>query len=204
MWKINVLRLVVVVMVYVLAGLEIEAQAQVGTAAGTPPYITAYKDEGFRGESEKFLVGDYKEMESGWKDEIKSIAITGAVRVTLFDKEQFEGKKLVVEHSIPKLGDFGGETESMIIEPFVCSYAIVFKKTLFDGESKEFRVGEYPELKDDWDDVQSIALCAGISATLYNKENFQGESVTIQGSRIDLGKFKKKVKSMKVIGDEQQ
>ena len=38
-----------------------------------------------------------------------------------------------------------------------------------------------------------------LEVTLFNKEGFQGESVTIKSGRIDLGKFRKKVKSMKVV-----
>jgi hypothetical protein len=142
-------------------------------------------------------------MEQGWKDEIKSISLTGAVRVTLFDKEQFEGKKLVIEHAMSKLGDMAGEASSMIVEPFTCSYVTAYKKTMFEGNSKEFQAGEYPDVSDGWDDMQSMDLCGGVEVTVFNKEGFQGESVTIRDGRIDLGKFRKKVKSMKVVSGTQ-
>ncbi len=177
----------------------VEAQAEVGTAQATPAYATGYKDEGFHGESEKFLIGQYPKMENGWKDEIKSIALNGAVRVTLFDKEQFEGKKLVIEHSMTKLGDMAGEASSMIVEPFTCSCVTAYKKTMFEGNSKDFQAGEYPDVSDGWDDMESLDVCGGVEVTLFNKEGFQGESVTIKNGRIDLGKFRKKVKSMKVV-----
>jgi hypothetical protein len=188
---------------FILASLFItvivEAQAEVGTATASQPYVTGYKGEGFHGESEKFLIGEYRVMEKGWKDEIKSITLTGAVRVTLYDKEQFEGKKLVIEHSMPKLGDMGGEASSMLVEPFTCSYVTAFKKTMYDGNSKEFQIGDYPELTNGWDDMQSIDLCGGVEVTMYKEKGFAGESQTLKTGRIDLGKFRKKVKSMKVV-----
>ena len=179
---------------------NLQAQSGVGTAGEPPAYITVYKEEGFRGESEKFFVGEYRTMQKDWKDEIKSIAISGPVRATLFDKEQLEGRKVVVEHSIPKLPDeMRGETASMLVEPFTCSYIVAFKKTMFEGDSREFRAGEYPELDGGWDDMQSLHLCGGMTATVYTKKNFLGESDTIKTGRIDLGKFRKKVESMKVL-----
>lgn len=177
----------------------LHAQAEVGTVTAPPAYITGYKGEGFHGESEKFLIGEYRTMEKGWKDEIKSIALTGAVRVTLYDKEQFEGKKLVIEHSMTKLGDMAGEASSMLVEPFTCSYVTAYKKTMFEGNSKEFQVGDYPELANGWDDMQSLDLCGGVEVTVFTKENFQGEYLNIKNGRIDLGKFRKKVKSMKIV-----
>lgn len=163
------------------------------------PYVTGYKDEGFRGESEKFLIGEYPKLESRWKDQIKSISLTGAVRVTLFDKEKFEGKKLVVETSLYKLeGDIKGETASMIVEAFTCEYATAFKDSIFRGNSKQFTIGKYEKLQDGWDDMKSIDLCGAVSVTLYKKENFEGETLKVENDRIDLGKFSKNVKSMVV------
>jgi hypothetical protein len=172
--------------------------AALAFAQAPTPYATGYKDAGFKGESEKFLIGEYPKMQSGWKDEIKSIALTGAIRVTLFDKEQFEGKKLVVEGSMYELSDLSGEAASMKVEAFTCEYATAYKNTIYRGNSKQFSAGKYEKLQDGWDDMQSIDLCGAVTATLYQKENFEGESVKVSADRIDLGKFNKKVKSMVV------
>src|SRR5262245_9126883 len=104
------------------------AQAAAGSSTQEqPPYITVYKEEGFHGESEKFLVGQYATLEDRWKDKIKSVALSGGVRATLFDKEQFNGRKVVVEQSLYKLpGEMRGETASIIVEPFSCQYATVY------------------------------------------------------------------------------
>jgi hypothetical protein len=169
------------------------------SGSGSVPYVTLYKEEGFRGESEKFLIGEYAKLEGGWKDEAKSIALVGGVRAQLFDKERFEGKKLVVENSLYKIeGDFRGETASMIVEPFECQYVIAYKNTIFRGNSKTFQIGEYPKLTDGWDDMQSVDLCGKVSVTLFKDENFEGESQTITSDRIDLGKFRKNVESMRI------
>jgi hypothetical protein len=195
MSKKKILWFTVLLFVLGITTTAIYAQSEVGSSTSSTPYITAYKDEGFHGESEKFLIGKYSTLEKGWQDEIQSVAIVGPVRVTLFDDEQFEGKKVVLEHSTAKLHDMRGEAKSMIVEEFKCSYATTFKETMFEGDSKQFQVGEYADVSDDW---ESLDVCAGIEVTLYDKKDFQGESVTHRSSRIDLGKFRKKVKSMKV------
>jgi hypothetical protein len=183
--------------VFVLAAITIEAQSEVGSSTSSTPYVTVYTDEGFHGESEKFLIGEYPKIDDRWKDEIKSVQITGPVRVTLFDKEQFGGRKQVIEHSTAKLvGEMKGEAASMIVEEFKCSYATGYKKSMFEGESKEFRVGDYPE---GWDDMQSLYVCGGIEVTVYDKKNYEGKSMTLKTGRMDLGAFRKKVKSMKVV-----
>ncbi len=196
MSKMKLLWFTVLLFVSGITTTAIYAQSEVGSSTSTTPYITAYKDEGFHGEREKFLIGEYPKLDDRWRDEIKSVAIVGPVRVTLFDKEQFGGRKQVLEHSTAKLEDeMRGEAASMIVEEFKCSYATGYKKTLFEGESREFRVGDYPE---GWDDMQSMYLCGGIEVTVYDKENYQGKSLTLKTGRIDLGPFRKKVKSMKV------
>jgi len=197
MFKIKFPIFVVLSFIVFLNSTNIYAQSEVGASKSSTPYITVYKDEGFHGESEKFLIGEYPQMEKGWKDEIKSISITGPVRVTLFDKEQFGGSKQVIEHSIAKLdNEMRGEAASMIVEEFKCSYATGYKKTMFEGESREFRVGDYPE---GWDDMQSLFLCGGIEVTVFDKKNYEGKSTTFRAGRIDLGAFRKKVKSLKVV-----
>jgi len=197
MSKIKFPIFVVLSFIVFLNSTNIYAQSEVGASKSSTPYITVYKDEGFHGESEKFLIGEYPQMEKGWKDEIKSISITGPVRVTLFDKEQFGGSKQVIEHSIAKLdNEMRGEAASMIVEEFKCSYATGYKKTMFEGESREFRVGDYPE---GWDDMQSLFLCGGIEVTVFDKKNYEGKSMTFKTGRIDLGAFRKKVKSLKVV-----
>ncbi len=197
MSKMKLLWFTVLLFVLGISISVIYAQSETGASTSTTPYVTVYKDEGFHGEREKFLIGEYPKMDDRWKDEIKSVQIIGPVRVTLFDKEQFGGRKQVIEHSMSKLeGEMRGEAASMIVEEFKCSYATGYKKSMFEGESKEFRVGDYPE---GWDDMQSLYLCGGIEVTVYDKKDYEGKSMTLKTGRMDLGPFRKKVKSMKVV-----
>ena len=190
----------VVLFISMLCLFVLGAAAWVGAQEPTAPvsYATGYKDAGFHGESEKFLIGEYPKMEGGWKDEMKSVSLNGAVRVTLFDKEKFEGKKLVIEQSTYDLGDFKGKAASMIVETFSCEYAIAYKDTIYRGNSKQFATGKYEKLTDGWDNMKSIDLCGDVTVTLYKEENFAGESLKVDKDRIDLGAFNKKAKSMVV------
>ncbi|HEY7162451.1 MAG TPA: hypothetical protein VH815_14390, partial [Acidobacteriota bacterium] len=117
MSKMKLLWFTVLLFVFGISVAAVFAQSETGASTSTTPYVTVYKDEGFHGEREKFLIGEYPKMDDRWKDEIKSVQITGPVRVTLFDKEQFGGRKQVIEHSITKLvGEMRGEAASMIVE----------------------------------------------------------------------------------------
>jgi hypothetical protein len=202
MSKIKFPVLIVLSLIVFVSVMKIQAQTEEGSSTTTTntPYITVYKEEGFRGESEKFLIGEYNTLEDRWKDEISSVAITGPVRVTLYDKAQFGGRKVVLEQSTAKLGVMRGEAKSLVVEEFKCSYAKGFKDTMFEGDSREFRVGDDPN---GWDDMQSIFVCGGIEVTVYDKANFQGNAMKIKTSRIDLGAFRKKVKSLKVVESAQ-
>lgn len=191
----RLIRTIVMVVLCSIFSMEIWAQ-EAEDSGSSVSYITVYKEEGFRGESEKFLIGTYNKLTGGWKDEIKSIALIGAVRVTLFDKEKLEGKKLVVEQNMYKLEDFEEKTASMLVEPFSCQYAIAYKDTIYRGNSKQFQVDRYAELRDGWDDMESMELCGNVTVTLFKKKNFEGESITINKDRIDLGEFRKDVESM--------
>jgi hypothetical protein len=178
---------------------KLQAQAAASSTTEPPSYVTVYKEEGFRGESEKFLIGQYGKLDGGWKDKIKSVTLVGSVRVTLFDKEQFDGRKVVAEQSLYKLpGEMRGETASLIVESFSCTYAVAYKDTMYHGDSRQFPVGEYPKMTDGWNNMQSMELCGQLTVTLFNKDNFEGESMTLDKDHIDLGKFKKKAKSMKI------
>ncbi|HSE39574.1 MAG TPA: beta/gamma crystallin-related protein [Acidobacteriota bacterium] len=164
---------------------------------GGSGYIIAYKDEGFEGKSKRFPIGEYKKLKDGWDDDIESVQIVGDVRVTLFDDDDFEGDKLLLEHSAYELEDLDEEAESMIVEPFNCSSVTVYKKTEFRGKSKTFQAGEYPKLEDGWSgSIESVDLCGGLKVTLYEDENFAGPSLQIEQDQMDLDDFNKKAESM--------
>jgi Beta/Gamma crystallin len=167
----------------------VEAQTSV-------PYVMAYKEKGFRGKSQRYDVGDYGQLED-WKDDIQSVQLIGGVRIVLYDKEQYQGKNMVVERSTADLGDFREKAASLRVEPFQCQVAIAYKKTTFEGTPREFPVGEYRTLTNGWEDeIQSIDICGNVRVTLYDKKEFEGDKETVEKGTIDLGKFRKKAASM--------
>jgi hypothetical protein len=187
------------VLIYVIAFLGAFAALPItsGEDALKNGYVVAYKDEGFEGESIRFSIGEYKELKGDWDDEIESIELVGPVRVILFDDDDFEGDKLLLEHSAYELDDLDEEAESMIVEPFDCSSAAVFKKTKFRGKVRNFRAGEYPKLDDGWSSsIESVDLCGDVKITLFENENFEGHSFQIEQDQIDLDDFNGKAESM--------
>jgi hypothetical protein len=185
------------ILVYVFAFLGAFALTAISDESLNHGYVVAYKDEGFKGESTRFSIGEYKELKGDWEDEIESIELVGPVRVILFDDDGFEGDKLLLEHSAYELDDLDEEAESMIVEPFNCSSAAVFKKTKFRGKVKNFKAGEYPKLDDGWgDSIESVDICGDVKITLFEDENFAGNSLQIEQDQIDLNDFNARAKSM--------
>jgi hypothetical protein len=184
----------IIVMLMVGASTQIANGNDEGSGNG---YIIAYRDKGFEGKSKRFPIGEYEELKDGWDDEIKSIQLVGDVRVTLFDHDDFEGDKLLLEHSAYELEDLDEEAESMIVEPFNCSSVTTYKKKDFRGKSRTFQAGEYPKLDDGWSgSIESIDLCGRMRVTLFQDENFAGPSLQIQQDQMDLSDFNGKAKSM--------
>jgi opacity protein-like surface antigen len=92
------------------------------TIISAPPrsgFVVAFKDDDFQGKIQEFPVGRYPKLHDGWNDSIGSIQVSGNVRVILFEDDDFKGKQLVIERSMPDLGDFNfdDKTGSMIVEP---------------------------------------------------------------------------------------
>ena len=82
-------------------------------------FVKIYTKERFDGSHETFYVGKYPDLEGKWHKNIESIEIRGPVRVILFDKENFRGKRMVVQNDVIDLDEykFKDKAESMIIEP---------------------------------------------------------------------------------------
>ena len=197
------MRIPVLVFMFIFLSASIFSVTISGNEEVGHGYVIAYKDKGFKGESARFSVGEYKELKGDWDDEIESISLIGPVRVILFDDDDFEGKKVLLEQSTYELDDLDEEAESMIVERFDCSSAAVFKDTTFRGKSKTFRAGEYPKLDDGWGgSIESIDLCGDVKVTLFDDENFKGNSLQIEQDQIDLGDFNKKADSMLIEAHE--
>lgn len=58
-----------------------------------PPVVAVYKDSHFRGIDKFFGVGDYPDLGS-WGDAISSLRIPSTLKVSLYQKKDFGGKRL--------------------------------------------------------------------------------------------------------------
>lgn len=58
-----------------------------------PPVVVVYKDAKFEGMDKFFGVGDYPDLGS-WSDAISSLRVPKGLKLTLYQKTNFEGKKL--------------------------------------------------------------------------------------------------------------
>ena len=84
------------------AGTTPDAAGTPPAAAGPPPgalVVTVFSDADFKGESTTYAAGDYGTMNSGkgwksWGDRISSMKIPAGLKVTVYQHENFGGRKL--------------------------------------------------------------------------------------------------------------
>lgn len=164
---------------------------------GRAGFATVFDDNGYGGSNSKFQIGRYQELPEGWNDDIESIQLSGGVRVILFDEKDFSGEKVVIERDTTDLGDFEDKAASMIVEPMEGGFATVFKEPGYQGTVREFDIGRYSSLENDWDDeIESVQLSGNIRVILFDKENFEGDRRIVERDTLDLGDFRKKAASM--------
>lgn len=64
---------------------------------GPEPVVTLFADQGFRGEQRQFVAGDYSDLgKFGFNDRTSSIKIPSSLKVTLYQKPNYSGEKLVL------------------------------------------------------------------------------------------------------------
>jgi hypothetical protein len=83
--------------------------------AGT---VKVYTKDRFDGSHETFHVGQYPYLDGKWHKNIESVEVRGPVRVILFEKPNFRGKRMVVQNDIIDMDDyhFKDKAQSMIVE----------------------------------------------------------------------------------------
>ena len=79
--------------------------------------VTVYTRTEFRGDSKKFGVGRYPNLQGRLDDDIQSVQVNGSVRVILFEDNQFRGKRIILDTDSQDLGNFRKKTGSIVIEP---------------------------------------------------------------------------------------
>lgn len=164
---------------------------------GTRGFATVYDEPGYSGSNSRFQVGKYQALPEGWNDDIESLRISGGVRVILYDEKDFGGEKLVIERDTTELQDFENKAASMMVEPMEGGFATVFKDPGYQGTVREFDIGRYSSLDNDWDDeIESVQLSGNVRIILFDKKDFEGERMIVERDTVDLGDFREKAASM--------
>lgn len=164
---------------------------------GRAGFATVYDNNGYGGSNSRFQIGRYETLPEGWNDDIESIQLSGGVRVILFDEKDFGGEKVVIERDTADLGDFEDKAASMIVEPMKGGFVTVFKEPGYQGTVREFDIGRYSSLDNDWDDeIESLQLSGNVRVILFDREDFEGERMVVERDTLDLGDFRKKAASM--------
>jgi Beta/Gamma crystallin len=78
--------------------------------------VRIFTDTGYGGEMEQLSVGRYPYLED-WKNQIESVQVNGNLQVILFDQNNFQGQRIVLEENSPNLeaSNFNKRAASMIV-----------------------------------------------------------------------------------------
>lgn len=79
--------------------------------------VIAFAETGYHGSSRTYAVGRYDYLEDGWDDKIQSMRIQGRYHVVLYDKPNFQGDRIELDHDSADLAGFRKKAASMVIEP---------------------------------------------------------------------------------------
>lgn len=64
---------------------------------------------------------------------------------------------------------------------------VVFTKDHFEGNSREFAIGRYPDLKGTWNDsIESVQVMGPVRVVLFDKSNYRGQRLIIEQDQKDL------------------
>lgn len=64
---------------------------------------------------------------------------------------------------------------------------VVFTDDKFEGNSRQFAVGRYPDLRGDWNDsIKSVQVMGPVRVILFDKSNFRGQRLIIEQDQGDL------------------
>jgi hypothetical protein len=91
-------------------------QKPVGSVQKPTGSVRIFNGTGYGGQMEQLSVGRYPYLED-WKNQIESIQVNGKVRVILYDQDNFQGQRIVLEENSPNLDalNFNKRAASMMI-----------------------------------------------------------------------------------------
>lgn len=151
-------------------------------AAVVPDKVMVYEGD-FSGKSKVLEPGRYGFDKLGIaNNELSSVRVPRGFRVTLFDKEAFEGKSLVLTQDTRAdfFADrnFNNLTSSLIVEkiPVVTIY-----QGDYSGDFRNLEAGRYGinDLGIGNDQLSSIRIPRGFRVTLFENESFSGRQLTL-------------------------
>jgi hypothetical protein len=152
------------------------------------PMVTVFEGD-YNGVSARLLPGRYQGHDFGiGNDQLSSVRIQRGLQVTLYEDEQFGGRKIVLtqDSGMDALSNqgFNNETSSIVVEVFekVLPAVTLFRDDL-SGVSKKLTPGKYDagQLGIGGDVLSSIQIPRGLQATLYEHDGFQGRTMILRG-----------------------
>jgi hypothetical protein len=77
----------------------------------------------------------------------------------------------------------------------------IFTDTGYAGETEQLSVGRYPYLEDWKNQIESIQVNGNVRVTLYDQNNFQGQSIVLEENSPNLNalNFNKRAASMMIV-----
>jgi|GEM_PF-1731817 hypothetical protein len=153
----------------------------VGVEESTGPVIIFQGD--FTGLSKNLKPGRYDIDALGvGNDELSSVKVPHAFRVTLYEHDGWTGRALVLTQNSPTAfladNNFNNVTSSLMVE--VLPEVTIYQGD-FSGASKSFGPGRYgrDSLGIGNDELSSVKVPPGMRVTLYEDKNFQWSSLVL-------------------------
>ncbi len=168
--------------------------------------VLLYENKNYCGRTQALGAGDYdSESLLIGNNAASSIFIPPGLTVTLFDRPNFLGEKLVLEKSVRDLGAFNDRMSSLIIEKKqevgALSKVRVYTDTLYRGMCQSLPVGNYNVEDIGFLDnaIASLKIPSGFGVNLYVDRNLEGEDCLYMESSDNVGALSGRVSSIKVF-----
>jgi len=170
----------------------------------SPPVVTVYQDEKYKGLSKSFSVGNYPQMSQySFNDTISSIQIKSGYRCVAFEHTNYGGACRVYEGDQSSLPGFNDTISSLIVEKILdqsLPVVTVYQDEKYKGQSKSFSVGNYPQMSlyGFNDIISSIQIQSGYRCIAFEHTNYEGTSRIYEGDQLSLPGFNDTISSLKV------
>lgn len=153
------------------------------------PLVTIFEGD-YSGARKVLDPGKYKGVDIGISS-VSSVKVPEGFRVTLFEKDNFAGRSLVLTHDTGTdyltKNNFDNITSSLVVETAAINVPMVtLYKGEYSGNPAQFPVGRYDFRDGGYEDnaVASIRIPRGLQVTLYENGSFRGRSMVL---RADAG-----------------